>query len=111
MDFLESIWCWCRRPVDQTARYGEWYTGDDSELDEQLLEYNGEHASGVSPAASDKSERRKSALPGFAAAKELRSAGSESSSRIRQTHHVRRQTIAPGQARLLTSLYEDHTIV
>lgn len=95
---LKALCKLCRRPVGQAARYGEWYTGNDTDLDAQLLEYNAEQAHAASVAGLQP-ERRKSDLASYTADKDDASftceededAGHKKSSRLR------RSTIAPGQ--------------
>ena len=88
----------CRRPVGQATRYGEWYTGNDTDLDEQLLQYNAEQAEAAFSAGM-RLERRNSDLANYTADKddtdftdeECEAAASKKCSRLR------RSTIAPGQ--------------
>lgn len=78
-------------------RHGEWYTGNDTDLDEHLLEYNAEQAN-AAPATDHGQVRRKSALPSCTADlddsdfadKEVELTGKGAS-------RLRRSTIAPGQ--------------
>ncbi|DBA69182.1 TPA: hypothetical protein ACH3X2_013020 [Trebouxia sp. C0005] len=86
-----------RRPVGQAVRYGEWYTGNDTDLDEHLLEYNAEQASAAF-AADGGLDRRKSTLPSYTA--DLDDSDFTDEDRDvagRRTRHLRRSTIAPGQ--------------
>ncbi|DBA89082.1 hypothetical protein WJX77_006086 [Trebouxia sp. C0004] len=83
-----------RRPVGQAVRYGEWYTGNDTDLDEHLLEYNAEQAS----AAFAGLERRKSALPSYTADLDDSDFTDEDRELAgKRTSRLRRSTIAPGQ--------------
>ncbi len=80
-------------------RYGEWYTGNDTDLDEQLLEYNAEQAS-VAFAVDGGLTRRKSALPSYTADLD----DSDFTDEDREMtgtciSRLRRSTIAPGQVR------------
>lgn len=82
-------------------RYGEWYTGNDTDLDEHLLEYNAEQASAAF-AADGGLDRRKSTLPSYTA--DLDDSDFTDEDRDvagRRTRHLRRSTIAPGQVRLV----------
>lgn len=87
-----------RRPVGQATRYGEWYTGNDTDLDEQLLEYNAEQARAAS-AAGLQLERRKSDLASYAADKDDASFTDEEAGEVahKRSSRLRRSTIAPGQ--------------
>lgn len=85
-----------RRPVDQRARYGEWYNGDDSDLDEHLQEYNAEQSDIAHTATAHAKDRRKSALASMHVP-DVESSADESEAHTRKARHVRRSTIAPGQ--------------
>lgn len=87
-----------RRPVGQATRYGEWYTGNDTDLDEQLLEYNAEQARAAS-AAGLQLERRKSDLASYAADKDDANFTNEEAEEAahKRSSRLRRSTIAPGQ--------------
>lgn len=80
-------------------RYGEWYTGNDTDLDEQLLEYNAEQASAAF-AVEGGAERRKSAVPSYTADLDD-SDFTDEDMEMAGTHRSRprRSTIAPGQVR------------
>lgn len=78
-------------------RYGEWYTGNDTDLDEHLLEYNAEQASAAF-AVDGRLGRRKSALPSYTADLDD-SDFTDEDKEVAGTHtsRLRRSTIAPGQ--------------
>lgn len=86
--------------MGQTTRYGEWYTGNDTDLDEQLLEYNAEQAHAAS-AAGLQPERRKSDLASYTADKDDASFTDEEDEEAshKKSSRLRRSTIAPGQVR------------
>ena len=88
----------CRRPVGQATRYGEWYTGNDTDLDEQLLEYNAEQAHAASVAGLQP-ERRKSDLASYTADKDDASFtdDEDEEASLKKSSRLRRSTIAPGQ--------------
>lgn len=95
---MKSVCKLRRRPVGQATRYGEWYTGNDTDLDEQLLEYNAEQARAAS-AAGLQLERRKSDLASYAADKDDANFtdGEAEEAAHKRSSHLRRSTIAPGQ--------------
>jgi hypothetical protein len=81
------------------VRYGEWYTGNDTDLDEHLLEYNAEQASAAF-AVDSGLERRKSALPSYTADLDDSDFTDEDRGMAgKRTSRLRRSTIAPGQVR------------
>ncbi|KAK9820105.1 hypothetical protein WJX72_006192 [[Myrmecia] bisecta] len=86
-------------------RFGEWYQGDDTELDETLMEYNDAHGS---PGGGRRQERnrRKSAFPTFTSRMaETDADGIEAEAEVEQAAarrgpkatRQRRSTLAPGQ--------------
>ena len=89
-----------RRPVDQRARYGEWYNGDDSDLNEHLLEYNAEQAHPSQTVTAEGGDRRKSALPSLHVP-DAETSDDDSTVYAKKARQVRRSTIAPGQASCL----------
>lgn len=87
----------CRRPVGQAVRYGDWYTGNDTDLDEHLHEYNAEHADAAS-ASGNVLLRRKSALSAYTA--DIDSSDfseTEGHGPIATVRPFRRSTVAPSQ--------------
>lgn len=96
--FSDTFCKLCRRPVGQATRYGEWYTGNDTDLDEQLLEYNAEQARAASEAGIQL-ERRKSDLASYTADKDDADFTDEENAEAahKSSSRLRRSTIAPGQ--------------
>lgn len=88
----------CRRPMGQATRYGEWYTGNDTDLDAQLLEYNAEQARAACEAGCQV-ERRKSDLASYGADKDDADFTDEEAvdAAQKRSSRLRRSTIAPGQ--------------
>lgn len=94
---MKSVCKLHRRPVGQATRYGEWYTGNDTDLDEQLLEYNAEQDHAASAAGSQLG-RRKSDLASYAADKDdANFTDDEAEAAHKKSSRLRRSTIAPGQ--------------
>ena len=98
----------CRRPVGQATRYGEWYTGNDTDLDAQLLEYNAEQARAASEAGFQQ-ERRKSDIASYTADKDDADFTDEETAEAahKRSSRLRRSTIAPGQVCITLLLYTD----
>ena len=87
-----------RRPVGQATRYGEWYTGNDTDLDEQLLEYNTAHPEAVFSADAHL-ERRSSDLVNYTADQHNTDSSDDEGKAAagKKRSHLRRSILAPGQ--------------
>lgn len=83
-----------RRPVNQGARYGEWFDGDDSALDKHLSEYNAQQAHAAQ--TTEVADRRRSAQPSLYAP-DAETSDDDGMAHTNMPRHVRRSTIAPGQ--------------
>ena len=79
-------------------RYGEWYTGNDTDLDEHLLEYNAEQAT-AALASEDGQARRKSALVSCTADTEDSDFTDDEAETTVKSCQMRRNTLAPGQGK------------
>lgn len=80
--------------MGQAIRYGEWYTGNDTDLDEHLLEYNAEQAMASTENGLD---RRKSAFPTYTDVEDSDLTDEEDVMAVKRISRLRRSTIAPGQ--------------
>lgn len=84
--------------MGQAVRYGEWYTGNDTDLDEQLLEYNTEQAEAAF-AAGLRLVRRSRDLANYTGDKDDADFTDEEGKAAagKRCSRLRRSTIAPGQ--------------